>query len=143
MLFTMSPRSILWAYLASAVAVPAAFVAGIGLAGDRLTHATTCLIGIGVVVLTSVGSVGWAAAYTRATRAQRGTTVAVWIATACLLVGLGSTGHVYWEEYQAGMSLPVINLFPYLIPLGLLILLGSAVAQTAARTSRARGERQR
>ena len=69
--------------------------------------------------------------------------MAVWIATACLLVGLGSTGHVYWEEYQAGMSLPIINLFLYLIPLGLLILLGSAVAQTAARTSRARSERQR
>lgn len=140
----MSPRSILWAYLASAVAVPGAFVAGIGLAGDKLNHATACLIGIGVVVLTSVCSVGWAAAYTRSPRAQRGTTVAVWLSTACLLVGLGSTGHLYWEEYQAGMSLPAINLFVLLIPLGLLILLGSAVAQTAtARASGARGERQR
>ncbi|MGV0344121.1 hypothetical protein ACUY3P_07330 [Corynebacterium lehmanniae] len=53
-------------------------------------------------------------------------------------MGFGSVADSSWQEYQAGMDLPTINLFLYLLPIGLFILLGTAVAQTvAARTSRA------
>ena len=136
----MSPRAILWSYLVFAVAFPAVCAVGgnLDFAAYRLAFAV-------LAVLAAAGAVGWAATYTAAARRSGPAHgVAVWIATACLAVGFGSVADSSWQEYQAGMSLPIINLFLYLIPLGLLILLGSAVAQTAAaRTSRARGERQR
>ena len=47
-------------------------------------------------------------------------------------MGLGSVADSSWQEYQAGVALPIINLFLYLLPIGLFILLGTAVAQTVA-----------
>lgn len=129
----------LWSSLAFALALPSAFLAGVQLAGDRLDFAATRLVAAGVAVLTAAGAIGWAAAYTHAARHHRRTTTAVWIATACLALGFGSIALSSWEEYQAGTSLPIINLFLLLIPIGLLTLLGAAVAQTLS----ARGERQR
>ncbi len=129
----------LWSSLAFALALPSASLAGVQLAGDGLDFAASRLVAVGVAVLTAAGAIGWAAAYTRAARHHRRTTTAVWIATACLALGLGSIALSSWEEYQAGTSLPIINLFLLLIPIGLLTLLGAAVAQTLS----ARGERQR
>lgn len=134
----MSTRAIAWSYLTFVMAVPAVSLAGVHLAGSSLDFAAKQLIAAGAAVLTAAGAVGWAAAFTRAARSQHRATVAVWIATACLAVGFGSFAHTSWEQYQAGMALPIIDLFLCVIPLGLAVLLGAAVA-----ASRSRGERER
>ena len=129
----MSPRAILWSYLAFAVAFPAVCVAGMRAFGGNLDFAAYSLAFAVLAVLAAAGAVGWAATYTAAARRSGPAHgVAVWIATACLAVGFGSVADSSWQEYQAGVALPTINLFLYLLPIGLFILLGTAVAQTVA-----------
>ena len=101
--------------------------------GDNLDFAAYSLSFAVLAVLAAAGAVGWAATYTAAARRSGPAHgVAVWIATAFLAVGFGSVADSSWQEYQAGMALPIINLFLYLLPIGLFILLGTAVVQTAA-----------
>lgn len=81
-----------------------------------IVEATTALLALGGAI--------W---FTRAAwgRGYRKTIVMVWGATVCLVVGWGSMAVARWEEYRAGMSLPIINLFMFLIPIGTVVLLSA------------------
>lgn len=87
-----------------------------------------------VAVLLALGGAVW---FTQAAwgRGYRKTTVTVWVATVCLVVGWGSMVVARWEEYRAGMPLPIINLWMFLIPVGTVVLL-SAVRLGGARWRR-------
>lgn len=58
------------------------------------------------------------------------------VGAAMLLLGFGSTALASWEEVAAGQALPIINLFIFFIPLGLIVV---AVAFLIALTRKERG----
>lgn len=58
------------------------------------------------------------------------------VGAAMLLIGFGSTALASWEEVAAGQALPIINLFIFLIPLGLIVV---AIAFLVALTRKERG----
>lgn len=89
--------------------------------------AMTLAVGI-VEATTALLALGGAAWFTQAARGRgyRKAIVAVWVAAVCLVVGWGSMAVARWEEYRAGMSLPIINLWMFLIPIGTVALLSTA-----------------
>lgn len=138
----METRSILWIYAIAAVAFPAAWISLLRVIGDGWEFRTlTAAFGIleATTTLLALGGAVWFTATARG-RNTTGALVTVWIAAACLVVGWGSMAVAHWEEYQADMALPIINLFMLLIPVGTVLVFAAAIAESA---SRARSKRQR
>lgn len=138
----METRSILWIYAIVVVAFPAAWISLLRVIGDGWEFRTvTAAFGIleATTTLLALGGAVWFTATARG-RNTIGALVTVWIAAACLVVGWGSMAVAHWEEYQADMALPIINLFMFLIPIGTVLVFAAAIAETA---SRARSKRQR
>ncbi|PLA28127.1 hypothetical protein [Corynebacterium coyleae] len=138
----METRSVLWIYAIAAVAFPAAWISLLRVIGDGWEFRTvTAAFGIleAATTLFALGGAVWFTATARG-RNTTGVLVTVWIAAACLVVGWGSMAVAHWEEYQADMALPIINLFMFLIPIGTVLVFAAAIAETA---SRARSKRQR
>ena len=123
----MEPRSILRTY-ATAMVVCLALAIGtqilLGSSVDFMTMTMVCGIVEATTVLLALGGAIW---FTQAAwgRGYRKTIVTVWVAAVCLVVGWGSMAVARWEEYRAEMSLPIINLFMFLIPIGLVVLLSA------------------
>lgn len=52
----------------------------------------------------------------------KGVLATTFIGTSMLFAGFGSVALASWEEVAAGQALPIINLFMFLIPLGLVVV---------------------
>ncbi|WP_288791809.1 hypothetical protein [uncultured Corynebacterium sp.] len=123
----MEPRSILRTY-ATAMVVCLALAIGtqilLGSSVEFMTMTMVCGIVEASTALLALGGAVW---FTQAAwgRGYRRAVVTAWVATVCLVVGWGSMAVARWEEYRAEMSLPIINLFMLLIPIGLVVLLSA------------------
>ena len=123
----MEPRSILRTY-ATAMVVCLALAIGtqilLGSSVEFMTMTMVCGIVEASTALLALGGAVW---FTQAAwgRGYRRAVVTVWLAAVCLVVGWGSMAVARWEEYRAEMSLPIINLFMFLIPIGLVVLLSA------------------
>ncbi|WP_071565738.1 hypothetical protein [Corynebacterium sp. NML130628] len=123
----MEPRSILRTYATAMVVCLALDIGTQVLLGNSVDFiAMTLASGIveAVTVLLALGGAAW---FTQAARGRgyRKAIVAVWVAAVCLVVGWGSMAAARWEEYRAGMPLPIINLCVFLIPVGTVMLLST------------------
>lgn len=138
----METRGILWIYAIAMVAFPAAWISMSRLIGGGWEFRTVTAAFGTLEAATALLALGGAAWFTVAARGRKkiGALVTVWLATACLVVGWGSMAVAHWEEYQADMALPIINLFMFLIPIGTVLVFAAAIAESA---SRARSKRQR
>jgi len=89
-----------------------------------------------LAVLTSLGSLAafwWARHQTSpGRRVDLGNAVLFTVGALCLVVSWGTTVEGWIEEIREGMSLPIINLFLLLLPVGLIF---SLIAAGAARAS--------
>lgn len=123
----MEPRSILRTY-ATAMVVCLALAIGtqilLGSSVEFMTMTMVCGIVEASTALLALGGAVW---FTQAAwgRGYRRAVVTAWVAAVCLVVGWGSMAVARWEEYRAEMSLPIINLFMFLIPIGLVVLLSA------------------
>ena len=123
----MEPRSILRTY-ATAMVVCLALAIGtqilLGSSAEFMTMTMVCGIVEASTALLALGGAVW---FTQAAwgRGYRRAVVTAWVAAVCLVVGWGSMAVARWEEYRAEMSLPIINLFMFLIPIGLVVLLSA------------------
>lgn len=123
----MEPRSILRTY-ATAMVVCLALAIGtqilLGSSVEFMTMTLVCGIVEATTALLALGGAVW---FTQAAwgRGYRRAVVTAWVAAVCLVVGWGSMAVARWEEYRAEMSLPIINLFMFLIPIGLVVLLSA------------------
>ncbi|WPJ93705.1 hypothetical protein [Corynebacterium sp. UMB2355A] len=123
----MEPRSILRTY-ATAMVVCLALAIGtqilLGSSVEFMTMTMVCGIVEASTALLALGGAVW---FTQAAwgRGYRRAVVTAWVAAVCLVVGWGSMAVARWEEYRAEMSLPIINLFMLLIPIGLVVLLSA------------------
>ncbi|WP_156229617.1 hypothetical protein [Corynebacterium occultum] len=84
--------------------------------------------------LAVISSVGCLIAFWFARRAiedegKRGNSILFVIGALCLVVGWGTSVAGWFEEYQAGSALPIINLGFLLLPIGAI----SAIAATRAK----------
>ena len=123
----MEPRSILRTY-ATAMVVCLALAIGTQIllcsSVEFMTMTMVCGIVEASTALLALGGAVW---FTQAAwgRGYRRAVVTAWVAAVCLVVGWGSMAVARWEEYRAEMSLPIINLFMFLIPIGLVVLLSA------------------
>ena len=123
----MEPRSILRTYATAMVVCLALAIGTQILLGSSVEFMTMTLVCGIVEVSTALLALGGAVWFTQAAwgRGYRRAVVTAWVAAVCLVVGWGSMAVARWEEYRAEMSLPIINLFMFLIPIGLVVLLSA------------------
>ena len=123
----MEPRSILRTYATAMVVCLALAIGTQILLGSSVEFMTMTLVCGIVEASTALLALGGAVWFTQAAwgRGYRRAVVTAWVAAGCLVVGWGSMAVARWEEYRAEMSLPIINLFMFLIPIGLVVLLSA------------------
>lgn len=123
----MEPRSILRTYATAMVACLALAIGTQILLGSSVEFMTMTMVCGIVEASTALLALGGAVWFTQAAwgRGYRRAVVTAWVAAVCLVVGWGSMAVARWEEYRAEMSLPIINLFMFLIPIGLVVLLSA------------------
>lgn len=123
----MEPRSILRTYATAMVVCLALAIGTQILLGSSVEFMTMTLVCGIVEASTALLALGGAVWFTQAAwgRGYRRAVVTAWVAAVCLVVGWGSMAVARWEEYRAEMSLPIINLFMFLIPIGLVVLLSA------------------
>lgn len=123
----MEPRSILRTYATAMVVCLALAIGTQILLGSSVEFMTMTLVCGIVEASTALLALGGAVWFTQAAwgRGYRRAVVTAWVAAVCLVVGWGSMAVARWEEYRAEMSLPIINLFMLLIPIGLVVLLSA------------------
>ena len=123
----MEPRSILRTYATAMVVCLALAIGTQILLGSSVEFMTMTLVCGIVEASTALLALGGAAWFTQAAwgRGYRRAVVTAWVAAVCLVVGWGSMAVARWEEYRVEMSLPIINLFMFLIPIGLVVLLSA------------------
>lgn len=123
----MEPRSILRTYATAMVACLALAIGTQILLGSSVEFMTMTMVCGIVEASTALLALGGAVWSTQAAwgRGYRRAVVTAWVAAVCLVVGWGSMAVARWEEYRAEMSLPIINLFMFLIPIGLVVLLSA------------------
>lgn len=141
----MKPKAILGMLLAGAVGIPVLTVLTNRVVGDPnvywdITYAVVTAVGSTLAALWVTVLDGYLVVRTRRDPVRGGVVPLALIGGAMLLIGFGSTALAAWEEVQAGQPLPIINLFIFLIPLGL-ILMVIAFVLALADGKRASGAR--
>lgn len=135
----MKPQTILGSLLAGAIGIPALTVlVNFAFSGPEYWPVMNSFVMALGATLATVW-VGFLDSYlfvvSRREPVGAGVLVTALVGSAMLFIGFGSTALAAWEEVQAGQALPIINLFIFLIPLGLIVV---AVAFLMALASKKR-----
>ena len=135
----MKPQAILGILLAGAIAIPILTVLLNRFVGDPEYWSVMDAVVMAVGATLATVWVGFLDTYlfvvSRREPVGAGVLVTALVGSAMLFIGFGSTALAAWEEVQAGQALPIINLFIFLIPLGLIVV---AVAFLMALASKKR-----
>ena len=135
----MKPQAILGTLLAGAIGIPVLTVLLNSVIGDPEYWSAISAVTMAVGATLATVWVGFLDTYlfvvSRREPVGTGVLVTALVGGAMLLIGFGSTALASWEEVQAGQALPIINLFIFLIPLGLVVV---AVAFLMALVSKKR-----
>lgn len=135
----MKPQAILGSLLAGAIGIPVLTVLLNSVIGDPEYWSAINAVTMAVGATLATVWVGFLDTYlfvvSRREPVGTGVLVTALVGGAMLLIGFGSTALASWEEVQAGQALPIINLFIFLIPLGLVVV---AVAFLMALVSKKR-----
>ena len=135
----MKPEAILGSLLAGAIGIPVLTVLLNSVIGDPEYWSAINAVTMAVGATLATVWVGFLDTYlfvvSRREPVGTGVLVTALVGGAMLLIGFGSTALASWEEVQAGQALPIINLFIFLIPLGLVVV---AVAFLMALVSKKR-----
>lgn len=123
----MKPKAILGMLLAGAVGIPVLTVLTNHLRSDPnvywdVTYAVVTAVGSTLAALWVAVVDAYLVVRSRREPVRGGVLPLALIGGAMLLVGFGSTALAAWEEIQARQPLPIINLFIFLIPLGLILV---------------------
>ncbi|GAA0218352.1 hypothetical protein GCM10009537_23320 [Corynebacterium riegelii] len=135
----MKPEAILGSLLAGAIGIPVLTVLLNSVIDDPeyWSAISAVTMAVGATLVTAwIGVLGvYLLVVSRREPVGTGVLVTALVGGAMLLIGFGSTALASWEEVQAGQALPIINLFIFLIPLGLVVV---AVAFLMALVSKKR-----
>ena len=135
----MKPEAILGSLLAGAIGIPVLTVLLNSVIDDPEYWSAISAVTMAVGATLATVWVGFLDTYlfvvSRREPVGTGVLVTALVGGAMLFIGFGSTALASWEEVQAGQALPIINLFIFLIPLGLVVV---AVAFLMALASKKR-----
>lgn len=135
----MKPRATIGALLAGAVGIPVLTVLLNLLINDPEYWSVMDAVVMAVGASLATAWVALLSVYlflrSRRTSGSGGVVATTEVGAAMLLLGFGSTALGSWEEVAAGQALPIINLFIFFIPLGLILV---AVAFLIALTRKER-----
>ncbi|KGF23126.1 hypothetical protein CJ203_04805 [Corynebacterium tuscaniense] len=122
----MKPHAILGTLLAGAIGIPVLTVLLNFLITDPEYWSVMDALVMAVGAMLATVWVGFLDSYlfvvSRREPVGTGVLVTALVGSAMLFIGFGSTALASWEEVQAGQALPIINLFIFLIPLGLIVV---------------------
>lgn len=122
----MKPQAILGTLLAGAIGIPVLTVLLNSVIGDPEYWSAISAVTMAMGATLATAWVGFLDTYlfvvSRREPVGPGVLVTALVGSAMLFIGFGSTALASWEEVQAGQALPIINLFIFLIPLGLIVV---------------------